>query len=45
MIKYKFNIVDIANPQQVTISEVFGAGGGTQVQLVKSVSWYEKLGL
>ncbi|WP_244169927.1 MULTISPECIES: glycohydrolase toxin TNT-related protein [Listeria] len=42
---YKFTFKDIANPQQGTIAEVFGAGGGTQIQLGTVVDWYEKLGL
>ena len=27
------------------IAKVFGAGGGTQIKLGISVSWYEKMGL
>lgn len=45
MIDYKFTLNDIANPQSGKISVVFGAGGGTQIKLGTSVSWYEKLGI
>ncbi|WP_206538344.1 hypothetical protein [Listeria floridensis] len=45
MRKYRFTFEDIANPQQGKIAEVFGAGGGTQIQLGTVVDWYEKLGL
>ncbi|MBC2241959.1 hypothetical protein [Listeria booriae] len=43
--KHNFTLVDIANPQQGKVAEVFGAGGGTQIQLGTVVDWYEKLGL
>ncbi|WP_261983966.1 TNT domain-containing protein, partial [Listeria booriae] len=42
---YKFTFEDIASPQQGKIAEVFGAGGGSQIQLGTVVDWYEKLGL
>ncbi|MBC6308724.1 TNT domain-containing protein [Listeria sp. FSL L7-1582] len=42
---YKFTFEDIARPQQGKIAEVFGAGGGSQIQLGTVVDWYEKLGL
>jgi len=45
MKKYSFNLDSMANPQEGIISNVFGAGGGTQIQLGTSVSWYEKMGL
>lgn len=35
----------IASPQEGKISQVFGAGGGTQIQFSTSVNWYEELGL
>ncbi|MBC1521388.1 hypothetical protein HB912_06985 [Listeria aquatica] len=38
-------VENIANPKQGKIAEVFGAGGGTQIQLGTVVDWYEKLGL
>ena len=34
-----------ANPQSGKISEVFGAGGGTQIKFATPTKWYEKLGL
>ncbi|MHC5278958.1 TNT domain-containing protein [Listeria kieliensis] len=45
MKNYHFGFEDIANPQKGKIAEVFGAGGGTQIQLGTVVDWYEKLGL
>jgi hypothetical protein len=45
MSDYGFDLEDIANPQSGKIAEVFGSGGGTQVKLGTSVSWYEKLGI
>ncbi|EQC2227408.1 TNT domain-containing protein [Listeria monocytogenes] len=45
MIKHKFSLEDIANPKSGKISKVFGAGGGTQIQLGTVVDWYEKLNL
>lgn len=43
MSDYGFNLQDMANPQSGLISEVFGTGGGTQIKLGTSISWYEKL--
>lgn len=40
-----FSLSDLANIQQGEIAKVFGAGGGTQIKLGTSVSWYEKMGL
>ena len=31
--------------QKVKLQKFFGAGGGTQIKLGISVSWYEKMGL
>ncbi len=45
MRRFEFTLEDIANPQKGEIAEVFGAGGGTQIQLGTVVDWYEKLGL
>ncbi|WP_271005157.1 glycohydrolase toxin TNT-related protein [Listeria seeligeri] len=45
MKNYGFSLEDIANPQQGTIAEVFGSGGGTQIELGTTVDWYEKLSL
>jgi hypothetical protein len=45
MNRYHFNLEDMANPQSGIIAEVFGSGGGTQIKLGTSVSWYEKLGI
>ena len=45
MSDYGFNLEDMANPQSGKIAEVFGSGGGTQIKLGTSVSWYEKLGI
>ncbi|WP_271006643.1 glycohydrolase toxin TNT-related protein [Listeria seeligeri] len=42
---YEFTLSDIANPQTGEISKVFGAGGGTQIQLGTVVNWYEKMNL
>ncbi|RDX01509.1 hypothetical protein UR08_07495 [Listeria kieliensis] len=42
---FNFTFEDIANPQKGKIAEVFGAGGGTQIQLGTVVDWYERLGL
>ncbi|WP_244169923.1 MULTISPECIES: glycohydrolase toxin TNT-related protein [Listeria] len=42
---YDLSFSDIANPQQGEIAEVFGEGGGIQIQLGTVVKWYEKLGL
>lgn len=42
---YGFGLENMANPQSGIISEVFGSGGGTQIKLGTSVSWYEKLGI
>ena len=45
MKNYGFSLDDIANPQKGTIAEVFGSGGGTQIELGTTVNWYEKLSL
>ncbi|MBC1486459.1 TNT domain-containing protein [Listeria seeligeri] len=45
MEQFQFTLDDLANPQQGEIAKVFGAGGGTQIQLKTSVSWYEELQL
>ncbi|MBQ6345891.1 MAG: hypothetical protein L0F95_07335 [Lactococcus sp.] len=45
MKKYDFNLEIMANPQSGKISEVFGAGGGTQIRFGTSVKWYEKFKL
>nr|WP_260442584.1 TNT domain-containing protein [Listeria fleischmannii] len=45
MIRYKFSLEDIANPKSGKIAKVFGAGGGTQVQMGTVVAWYEKMNL
>lgn len=45
MKNYGFSLDDIANPQKGTIAEVFGSGGGTQIELGTTVDWYEKLSL
>ncbi|MBK1966156.1 glycohydrolase toxin TNT-related protein [Listeria ivanovii] len=45
MEQFQFTLDDLANPQQGEIAKVFGAGGGTQIQLETSVSWYEVLQL
>lgn len=45
MRKHNFTLDDKANPQQGKVAEVFGADGGTQIQLGTVVDWYEKLGL
>lgn len=45
MTKYKLSLKDIASPQEGKISQVFGDGGGTQIQFSTSVNWYEELGL
>ncbi|WP_251712965.1 TNT domain-containing protein [Lactococcus ileimucosae] len=45
MKEHDFNLEKIATLQMGSIAEVFGAGGGTQIQLGTSISWYEKLGL
>ncbi|MBC1858010.1 hypothetical protein [Listeria seeligeri] len=42
---YEFTLCDIANPQTGEISKVFGADGGTQIQLGTVVNWYEKMNL
>ncbi|WP_271005006.1 glycohydrolase toxin TNT-related protein [Listeria seeligeri] len=42
---YEFTLSDIANPQTGEISKVFGADGGTQIQLGTVVNWYEKMNL
>ena len=42
---YDFTLKKVANPQEGTISNVFGSGGGTQIQLGTTVEWYERLGL
>ncbi|EAV9826843.1 DUF4237 domain-containing protein [Listeria monocytogenes] len=43
--KWSFNFKDLASVQQGEIAQVFGAGGGTQIQLGTVVDWYEKLNL
>ena len=40
-----FSLSDLANIQQGEIAKVFGAGGGTQIQLGNSLKYYEDLGL
>ncbi len=45
MARYEFTLEDIASPKLGNISEVFGAGGGTQIQFGTSVEWYEKMGI
>lgn len=45
MARYEFTLEDIANPKSGKISEVFGAGGGTQIKFGTSVEWYEKMGI
>ncbi|MBC2255512.1 hypothetical protein HCB46_08515 [Listeria ivanovii] len=45
MEQFQFTLDDLANPQQGEIAKVFGAGGGAQIQLETSVSWYEVLQL
>ncbi|TFJ47550.1 hypothetical protein CKN80_01305 [Carnobacterium divergens] len=45
MKNYGFSLDDIANPQKGTSAEVFGSGGGTQIELGTTVDWYEKLSL
>ena len=45
MKNYGFSLDDIANPHKGTIAEVFGSGGGTQIELGTTVDWYEKLSL
>ena len=35
----------LSNIQQGEIAKVFGAGGGTQIQLGNSLKYYEDLGL
>lgn len=45
MSDFEFSLEDIANPQSGKISEIFGAGGGTQIKFAASTNWYEKLGL
>ena len=45
MAKYKLSLNDIASPRQGKISQVFGTGGGTQIQFEASINWYEKLGM
>lgn len=37
MARYEFTLEDIASPKLGNISEVFGAGGGTQIQFGTSV--------
>lgn len=45
MAQFDFSLDDIANPQEGQISKVFGAGGGSQIQLGTTVGWYQQLGL
>ncbi|WP_260444607.1 TNT domain-containing protein [Listeria booriae] len=45
MERFEFTLEHVANPQQGKVAEVFGAGGGNQIQLGTVVDWYEKLGL
>lgn len=45
MEEFRFTFEDMANPKKGSIVKVFGQGGGTQIKLGTSVSWYEKLGL
>lgn len=45
MARYEFTLEDIASPKLGNISEVFGAGGGTQIQFGTSVEWYKKMGI
>lgn len=40
-----FSLSDLANIQQGEIAKVFGAGGGTQIQIGNSLKYYEDLGL
>lgn len=41
----EFYFKDLASVQQGEVVQVFGAGGGTQIQLGTVVDWYEKLNL
>lgn len=45
MAYYDFSIKSMATPQIGEIAKVFGAGGGTQIQLATVVDWYERLNL
>ncbi|HEM2812218.1 TPA: hypothetical protein U0615_001970, partial [Streptococcus suis] len=45
MKKWKLSFDDLANIRKGEIAEVFGQGGGTQIQFGTSVSIYELLGL
>lgn len=45
MKKWKLSFYDLANIRKGEIAEVFGQGGGTQIQFGTSVSIYELLGL
>lgn len=36
---------DMADPKKGGIAQVFGQGGGIQIQFESSVKWYEKMGL
>ena len=40
-----FSFPDLANIQQGEIAKVFGAVGGTQIQLGNSLKYYKDLGL
>lgn len=40
-----FSLPDLANIRKGEIAEVFGTGGGTQIQLGNSLKYYEDLGL
>ncbi|SQG16747.1 membrane protein [Streptococcus equi subsp. zooepidemicus] len=45
MEEFRFSFDDLANPQKGQIAKVFGQGGGTQIKMITSISWFEKLGL
>ena len=45
MQKRGISFADLATPAKGEIAKVFGTGGGTQIKLGTSVSWYEKMGL
>ena len=45
MQKRGISFSDLATPAKGEIAKAFGAGGGTQIKLGTSVSWYEKMGL
>lgn len=45
MQKRGISFSDLATPAKGEIAKVFGAGGGTQIQIGNSLKYYEDLGL